>query len=842
MEVNARLQVEHPVTEVTTGLDLVKLQLRLAAGERLEGDPPPVVGHAIEARLNAEDTDRDFAPAPGEIELLRIQAGPGLRIDAGFEEGDVIPAEFDSMIAKVIAHGCTRDEAVARLERSLSHASVLIRGGTTNRAFLQQIVGHPDFRAGRVDVGWIDRLVESGEQRPASNAEVALCHVAILAYDVDEAYERSQFLATAARGRPEVGLAVGHDVELRHLGACYQLHVLRLGPHSYRVEVDGCSLDVEVAQATSQRRRLTIGPRTYGVLSAEQSGASLVEVDGMPHRIARDDGGTVRAPAPCMVVAVLVQAGDIVAAGDALVVLEAMKMETVVRAEVDGRVREVVTRANEQVGAGRPLLVLEPVELADSAAPASRADFATLVAEGGSATLDHDGCAHRARRASRHGPRVRRHAASRAPGGPSVAENRRSARRSAAAGRTRSSACSSTSPRSSAAPRPTTTPTSGGARRRSTCSPTCGTSARWDAASRDCSSISCGERCVTTASRASIPRWSWSRPSTASLSRNRGWISTSGPCSPSSRGASTMRPSYHDDASWRLLLDRIVAETRQRWPGVHDLAQELHYRTFDQSLLEEIRAEAYRQATEHVRALTDGPGDPERAQHIQALVDCSQPLKTALSAWYADAAPSLRRDLLEVMTRRYYRVGTIDDLQTFDADGHAVAVAMCTLDGARIHVVSTHVECRRPRRCGQSDREDHRRLRRQRRRVRRLLPVARRASDRSGRLRQRARAHRGRHDAGAGPPSGHRPLLALGRTRDERRASRHVPSRTRRLRRGPVVPGAAPHDGEASRAVAAAELRPRGRFRPWRTSTRSVAPLTTTPATSGSSCWPRCGT
>ncbi len=166
----------------------------------------------------------------------------------------------------------------------------------------------------------------------------------------DEAYERSQFLATAARGRPEVGLAVGHDVELRHLGACYQLHVLRLGPHSYRVEVDGCSLDVEVAQATSQRRRLTIGPRTYGVLSAEQSGASLVEVDGMPHRIARDDGGTVRAPAPCMVVAVLVQAGDIVAAGDALVVLEAMKMETVVRAEVDGRVREVVTRGERAGG------------------------------------------------------------------------------------------------------------------------------------------------------------------------------------------------------------------------------------------------------------------------------------------------------------------------------------------------------------------------------------------------------------------------------------------------------------------------------------------------------------
>ena len=411
MEVNARLQVEHPVTEVTTGLDLVKLQLRLAAGERLEGDPPPVVGHAIEARLNAEDSDRDFAPAPGEIELLRVPAGPGMRIDTGFEEGDVIPAEFDSMIAKVIAHGRTRDEALARLGRALSHASVLVRGERATAPSSSRSSSHPDFQAGRVDVGWIDRLVESREHRPGSNAEVALCEAAILAYEVDEAYERTQFLATAARGRPDVGPAVGHDVVLRHLGASYQLHVLRLGPHTYRVDVDGCSLDVEVAQATRHRRRLTIAGRAYGVLSAEQSGASLVEVDGIPHRIARDDGGTVRAPAPCVVVAVPVQAGDIVAAGDALIVLEAMKMETVVRAEVDGRVREVVTRANEQVSAGRPLLVLEPVELADAAAPASRADFAKLVAAQGSANLDHDACRAASRRASRHVPRLRRPAA-----------------------------------------------------------------------------------------------------------------------------------------------------------------------------------------------------------------------------------------------------------------------------------------------------------------------------------------------------------------------------------------------------------------------------------------------
>ncbi len=103
LEVNTRLQVEHPITEVTTGIDLVKLQLHVARGGRLEGDPPAPRGHAIEARLNAEDPDHDFAPAPGRIEALRLPTGPGIRVDTGVTEGDVIPPDFDSMIAKIIA-------------------------------------------------------------------------------------------------------------------------------------------------------------------------------------------------------------------------------------------------------------------------------------------------------------------------------------------------------------------------------------------------------------------------------------------------------------------------------------------------------------------------------------------------------------------------------------------------------------------------------------------------------------------------------------------------------------------------------------------------------------------
>ncbi len=133
MEVNARLQVEHPVTEAVTGLDLVKLQLHVAAGGRLEGEPPKPVGHAIEARLNAEDPALGFAPAPGRLVLLRLPTGPGVRVDTGVAEGDVISAEFDSMIGKLIAWGHDRGEALARLRRAVADTVVVVDGGTTNQ-------------------------------------------------------------------------------------------------------------------------------------------------------------------------------------------------------------------------------------------------------------------------------------------------------------------------------------------------------------------------------------------------------------------------------------------------------------------------------------------------------------------------------------------------------------------------------------------------------------------------------------------------------------------------------------------------------------------------------------
>ena len=157
LEVNTRLQVEHPITEVTTGLDLVKLQIFVASGGVLDGECPPEWGHAVEARLNAEDADNDFAPAPGTVRLLKFPLGSGIRVDTGIAQGDVIPPDYDSMVAKVIAWGRDRNEALARLRTALRETTVVIDGGTTNKSFLLDLLDRDEVISASADTGWLDR-------------------------------------------------------------------------------------------------------------------------------------------------------------------------------------------------------------------------------------------------------------------------------------------------------------------------------------------------------------------------------------------------------------------------------------------------------------------------------------------------------------------------------------------------------------------------------------------------------------------------------------------------------------------------------------------------------------
>jgi acetyl/propionyl-CoA carboxylase alpha subunit len=375
MEMNTRLQVEHPVTEATTGLDLVKLQLRLAAGGLLHGDPPACFGHAIEVRLNAEDPDQNFSPSPGLIERLQLPTGPGLRVDTGVREGDLIAPEFDSMIAKIIAWGCDRSEALARLQRALVESVVVIRGGTCNKAFLLELLSQPDVARGGNDIRWMDRFCATRQRTVARHGSVALIQAALDVHDSELAIEKTHFFSSAARGRSTVRAELGHAVELRYFGQTYKLDVRRIGPNQFRVGVEGRRIDVTAERQGPHERWLTCSGCRHRVMSVVHGVEHRVEVDGIPHRISRDDAGAVRASAPAVVLAIHVKPGDKVEAGDRLLALEAMKMEMAVTAPCAGRVQQVLAHPNLQVHAGSVLVILEPCGDRAQVQASERVDF-----------------------------------------------------------------------------------------------------------------------------------------------------------------------------------------------------------------------------------------------------------------------------------------------------------------------------------------------------------------------------------------------------------------------------------------------------------------------------------
>ncbi len=369
LEVNPRLQVEHGVTEMLTDFDLVKGQIRIARGERLPAEPPAERGHAIEVRVCAEDPAAGFAPSPGRIALLELPAGPGIRVDSGIVLGGSIPAEFDSMLAKVIAHGATREEARARLVRAVYDLGIVVDGGMVNKGFLLDVLEHDDFRAGGLSTGWLDAVQLRTQPDPCSEALVV---AAILTHQGERAAVLLNFFDQAARGRPrQVPSSTGSELDLVYSGHSYRLKVFAIGGWTYRVH-----LRDRVAQATLLEQgpysyQLVMGGRSHSVLLSESDAELRLEIDGHLHRVRRDVGGKVRAPAPALVIEVSVEAGQKVAGGQRLGLLEAMKTETAFFAPVAGVVREVLVRGGERVSAGDVILVIEP-ESGEGAAVGAR--------------------------------------------------------------------------------------------------------------------------------------------------------------------------------------------------------------------------------------------------------------------------------------------------------------------------------------------------------------------------------------------------------------------------------------------------------------------------------------
>ena len=377
LEVNTRLQVEHPITEVTTGLDLVKLQIFVASGGALAGECAPEFGHAVEARLNAEDADNDFAPAPGTVRLLKFPLGSGIRVDTGIAQGDVIPPDYDSMVAKIIAWGRDRNEALARLRTALRETTVVIDGGTTNKSFLLDLLDRDEVVSASADTGWLDRIGAGTATGPTRAADIALIAAAVDAYEAEESLERAAFLASAHGGRPRATHAIGRTVELSYQGQAYSLRVGQIGPRSYRIDGDSGELVVDVERLGEFERRLTLGGHRFQIVTVAGPTGFLVEVDGISHRISQDEAGLVRAGSPAVVVAVPVAVGDQVEAGATLVVLESMKMETALRAPTAGRVREVFATVNSQVDAGAALLRFDQVGESSTAEAKPRVQFRT---------------------------------------------------------------------------------------------------------------------------------------------------------------------------------------------------------------------------------------------------------------------------------------------------------------------------------------------------------------------------------------------------------------------------------------------------------------------------------
>ena len=364
MEMNTRLQVEHPVTEYITGLDLVEWQLKVAEGAPLPCEQSDIrlSGHAIEARLYAEDPERDFLPAPGHVVAFESpQTGSSVRVDTGVRSGDDIAVSYDPMIAKVIAHGADRDAAIAALDRLLGE--LVCVGPTTNQAFLRRAVTHPAFVAGELDTGFIARHADALLPRRDGAPDGAMAAVVtrLLAYRRDDERARA-----AARGEANTPWAIA-DGWRSNLRKRERLR-FRDGDTEIEVVLDQGEDDASLTLPDGQTVDIPSGEGDWSVyqdghLFYAVAGGTQIKLErivDVEEASARAGGsGGLSASMPGKVVRVMAGPGDAVQRGQTLMVLEAMKMEHAITAPGDGTVSAVFFAEGEQVPEGAELLQLE---------------------------------------------------------------------------------------------------------------------------------------------------------------------------------------------------------------------------------------------------------------------------------------------------------------------------------------------------------------------------------------------------------------------------------------------------------------------------------------------------
>ena len=499
----------------------------------------------------------------------------------------------------------------------------------------------------------------------------------------------------AARGRAQVRASVGHPVDLRARGSDYHFDVHRLGPSLYRVVDAGGEVELRVERSGPFERRVLVRGRTYRVLSVVDGHRLLLEVDGVAHRISRDTGGVVRAPAPSVVVAVLVKPGDEVAAGDRLIVLEAMKMELSVAAPVDGRVADVLVAPNVQVEAAAPLLELQPLEREETDGHA-RVDLDALQEGKGPDAGAEARCRdvldalrrqmlgfdvdprHSSELVARYGEVSRQLAPDHEVllGGEEEVLT------------VFADACSLARTR----PDPDALP---GEEAHSSHEdllvylrsiegrgqglPT----AFLEDLRRALGHYGIGDLEPTPELREAL-LW---------LAKARERVAAQLPAIRSvldRRLEQLERVAPRTDEAFRAILDRLIGATQQRFAELSRHAREVRYQYFERPEFEDGAARSYAEAAAHLDALDLLADDgAERERRMVALVECPQPLKNYLTRQFEAASAPRRRVMLEVLTRRYYRIRDLQGLGLVTSRGHDFGLAQYEHEGARIQLITT---------------------------------------------------------------------------------------------------------------------------------------------------------
>ncbi|HUB98603.1 MAG TPA: biotin carboxylase N-terminal domain-containing protein [Solirubrobacterales bacterium] len=354
LEVNTRLQVEHPVTEAVTGLDLVELQLRVAAGEELPFAQQDVTftGHAIEARLYAEDAAHGFLPSAGRV--VAYTEPTAIRVDSGIEQGSEVGTDYDPMLAKLVAHGTDRGAALAELQQGL--AELVVLGPATNAAYLRALLARPEVRAGEIDTGLVERLGAEISPPPLDPALAAVAFSVLLGpapsddpWDARDGWRASGPAWARARvAGPDGELGVA----IRGAGDAWDWES---GESSGAFSFDGRTLEVG-----GEARELPIYRDGDGVWIVDGA-AEPARFELVPEAAAGRGAagrGSLEAPMPGVVIDVRAAAGDEVGEGDVLVVLESMKMELAIQSPRDGVVAEVLVAVGDQIARGQELIAL----------------------------------------------------------------------------------------------------------------------------------------------------------------------------------------------------------------------------------------------------------------------------------------------------------------------------------------------------------------------------------------------------------------------------------------------------------------------------------------------------